>query len=135
VALPERVTTALRAGGSSAGIAGRARGGYRWRGDHAGTCCRCWSHLRAPDLAVPRDAMGLRRLQWLRDDGTNVRGRTTTAMPDMQARVSGGIWRGHGVALADARPGGSDVDKRGPRMADDKFATDRRTQRCHRQHS
>jgi hypothetical protein len=46
--------------------------------------------------------MGLWRLQRLRDGGTNARGCTTTAMPDMRARRYGGIRCGQGVALADA---------------------------------
>jgi hypothetical protein len=40
-----------------------------------------------------------------RDDGTNTRGRTATAMADMRARGSSGIRRGWGAALADTRAG------------------------------
>jgi hypothetical protein len=50
------------------------------------------------------------------------RGRTTTVMADMRARGSGGIQREQGAALPDARPGGSDVDRRGPRLADGRGA-------------
>jgi hypothetical protein len=70
------------------------------RTSHARTCCRCWSHLHAPDLAVPRGAMGLQRLC---DNRTNARGRADPA--DMRARGSGEIRRGRGMTLADAWPG------------------------------
>jgi hypothetical protein len=79
----------LRADGSSVsdasesgvGVAGQACGGYRQRGDHAGTCCHYWSHPRAPDLAVPQGAMGLRLLQRLCDGGTNARERADPSRP------------------------------------------------------
>jgi hypothetical protein len=77
------VTVALRAGGSSAGGTDQARGGYRRRGDLAGTCYRCWSRprwrVRASDLAVPQGVMGLQRL---RDGGTNARGQANPTRAD-----------------------------------------------------
>jgi hypothetical protein len=60
----------------------------------------------------------------------NQHGRTTTTMADMRAHGSGGIRRGWGAALADTRPGGSGVDRRGPQRADDKFMAGGRTRRC-----
>jgi hypothetical protein len=97
-------TAALRASGSSACVAGRAHGGCRQHGDHAGTCCRCWSHPRVPDLAVPRGAVGLRWLQRLRDVRTNVHGRadpTRTDHDGVGRHASAWVWRdpmqtGHG---------------------------------------
>jgi hypothetical protein len=115
-ALDERATTVLRAGGSSASVAGRARGGCRRRGDHAGTCCRCWSHPHAPDLAVPRGAMWLQRL---RDGGTNTCGWADLTWADHDddgrhaQRGSGGIQRGWDAALTDMRARGSSGIKHG----------------------
>jgi hypothetical protein len=122
----------LRAGGSSTGGAGRAcddgLAGWwiqrerRWpstrrlppRGDHAGTCCRCWSHPHAPDLAVPRGTMWLQRL---RDGGTNTRGWADLMRADNDGRHagrgSGGIQRGRGAALTDMRARGSGGIRRG----------------------
>jgi hypothetical protein len=71
----------------------------------------------------------------MRIGGLIRQGRTTTAMADKRARRSSGIRRGQGAALADARPSGSDVDRRGPRRADDEFAAGGRTCRRHRQRS
>jgi hypothetical protein len=56
-------------------------------------------------------------------------------MPDMRARGSGGIWRGQGAALAGARLGGSDVDRRGPWWVDDEFAAGGRTRHRHTKRS
>jgi hypothetical protein len=56
-------------------------------------------------------------------------------MADMRARGSGEIRRGQGVALADVRSGGSDMDRRGPRRVDDEFAVGGRTRHRHRQHN
>jgi hypothetical protein len=63
------------------------------------------------------------------------RGRTLTAMADMRARGSGGIRRGQGMALADARSGGSDVDRRGSWRTDDEFVVGGQMRRRHRQRS
>ena len=63
------------------------------------------------------------------------RWRTTTAMADMRARGSGGIRHGQGTALADARPGGSDVDRRGSWRTDDEFMVGEQMRRRHRQRS
>ena len=55
--------------------------------------------------------MGLRRLQRLQDGGTNARGWADLTRADhegdadMRSRESGRIWRGQGMALADAWAG------------------------------
>jgi hypothetical protein len=56
-------------------------------------------------------------------------------MVNMRARGSGGIRRGKSAALADARPGSSEVDRRGQRRANDEFVVGVRTRRRYRQHN
>jgi hypothetical protein len=102
----------------------------------AGWSCRNMLPLLAPSgrARSPRGAMGLQRLRGSR---TNARGWADPTQADhdddadMRARGSGGIRCGRGTARAGARPGGSDVDIRGPRRADDEFAVSGRTwRRC-----
>jgi hypothetical protein len=95
-ALAERTTTALRAGGFSVGIAGRACGGLSpaWRP------CRNLLPLLVPSARARSRGSpgrhGLRRRQRLRDGGTNAPGRVdlTRADHDDDGRhASARVWR------------------------------------------
>jgi hypothetical protein len=102
-ALDKRTTTALRAGGSSAGVAGQARGGCRRRGDHAGNCWRYWSHPCMPDLAFPhRHASAL---VW-RDPAQTGRGSSRSADGRFRRGQKGSVAAGRRVRgwRTDAAP-------------------------------
>jgi hypothetical protein len=96
--LAKRVTAVLRAGGSSAGLIG-------WP-------CRNMLPLRVPSAraqsrgspGAPWGCSGCATAEPTRVGGLIRHGRNTTAMADMRACGSGGIRRGRGTTLVDARP-------------------------------
>jgi hypothetical protein len=103
VALAERATAVLRAGESSAGGAGRARGGCCRRGDRVQEPAAAASPIRTRPISwfpwAPWGCSGCTTAEPMRV-GTLIRcGRTTTAMPDMRARGSGGIRHGRGCGF------------------------------------
>jgi hypothetical protein len=132
-ALAERVTVALRAGGSSGGVAGRARGaaaGVATMQEPAPAA----GPIRARPISwfpgrhgAAADAMVARRWNqhvWVDHDG-DARHASAQVWRDP-------MWTGHGSGRRVT--GSSGVDIRGPRRANDEFAVGGRTWRRHRQH-